>query len=196
MGSQGHSQKNLSGGYTHYDSNGRKIGESRPNMAGGFTDYDKYGHKIGSSNPNMAGGFSHYDARGHKTGQSNPNMAGGYNHYDSHGRKTGSSNPNWTGGYNNYSGQSGDGCYIATCVYGSYDCSEVWTLRRFRDRFLAATLVGRLFIKVYYSVSPKLVKVFGNTRWFKTIWKRALDKMVESLHNKGYEDTPYQDPKY
>lgn len=25
------------------------------------------------------------------------------------------------------------GCYVATCVYGSYDCPEVWTLRRFRD---------------------------------------------------------------
>lgn len=25
-------------------------------------------------------------------------------------------------------------CYIATSVYGSYDCPEVWTLRRFRDK--------------------------------------------------------------
>ena len=24
-------------------------------------------------------------------------------------------------------------CYVATAVYGSYDCPEVWTLRRFRD---------------------------------------------------------------
>lgn len=24
------------------------------------------------------------------------------------------------------------GCYIATCVYGSYDCPQVWILRRFR----------------------------------------------------------------
>ncbi len=29
-----------------------------------------------------------------------------------------------------------NGCYIATCVYGSYDCPEVWTLRRFRDDVL------------------------------------------------------------
>ena len=26
-----------------------------------------------------------------------------------------------------------NGCYVATCVYGSYDCPEVWVLRRFRD---------------------------------------------------------------
>ena len=25
------------------------------------------------------------------------------------------------------------GCYVATAVYGSYDCPEVWTLRRYRD---------------------------------------------------------------
>ena len=25
------------------------------------------------------------------------------------------------------------GCYIATCVYGSYDCPQVWILRRYRD---------------------------------------------------------------
>ena len=25
------------------------------------------------------------------------------------------------------------GCYIATSIYGSYDCLEVWTLRRYRD---------------------------------------------------------------
>ncbi len=31
------------------------------------------------------------------------------------------------------------GCYIATCVYGSYDCPQVWTLRRFRDYTLDET---------------------------------------------------------
>ena len=28
------------------------------------------------------------------------------------------------------------GCYVATCVYGSYDCPQVWTLRRYRDDVL------------------------------------------------------------
>jgi len=28
---------------------------------------------------------------------------------------------------------SSAGCYIATAVYGSYNCPEVWTLRRYRD---------------------------------------------------------------
>lgn len=32
---------------------------------------------------------------------------------------------------------SEEGCYVATCVYGSYDCPQVWTLRRYRDYKLA-----------------------------------------------------------
>jgi hypothetical protein len=85
------------------------------------------------------------------------------------------------------------GCYVATSVYGSYNCPEVWTLRRFRDNTLDATWYGRAFIKTYYAVSPILVKWFGETRWFKKMWKKPLDRMVESLQEKGVESTPYQD---
>ena len=40
------------------------------------------------------------------------------------------------------------GCYIATCVYNSYDCPEVWTLRRFRDEYLEKYYLGRLFFAI------------------------------------------------
>lgn len=53
------------------------------------------------------------------------------------------------------------GCYIATCVYGSYDCPQVWILRRFRNYILDKTWYGRVFVKSYYMVSPILVKRFG-----------------------------------
>ena len=88
------------------------------------------------------------------------------------------------------------GCYVATAVYGSYDCPEVWTLRRFRDYNLATTFFGRLFIMLYYAISPTLVKWFGDTKWFKRMWKSALDKMVEKLEQKGYESTPYEDKNW
>lgn len=87
----------------------------------------------------------------------------------------------------------GGGCYVATCVYGSYDCSQVWTLRRFRDNTLGSTWYGRLFIKTYYAVSPTLVKWFGKTSWFKNMWKPVLDKMVSRLQSEGVESTPYED---
>ncbi len=88
------------------------------------------------------------------------------------------------------------GCYVATCVYGSYDCPQVWTLRRFRDYTLAETWYGRLFIHTYYAISPTIVKLFGNTKWFKRMWKGKLDKLVTKLQNEGVENTPYQDREW
>ena len=65
------------------------------------------------------------------------------------------------------------GCYIATAVYGSYDCPQVWTLRRFRDHTLAASWYGRTFLPAYYAVSPTLVKWFGRTGWWQDSGTRA-----------------------
>lgn len=89
--------------------------------------------------------------------------------------------------------ESNEGCYIATAVYGSYDCPQVWTLRRFRDYTLAATWYGRVFIRTYYAISPTLVKWFGHTDWFKKLWKYRLDCMVSSLNANGVENSPYED---
>ena len=89
--------------------------------------------------------------------------------------------------------QASGGCYVATAVYGSYDCSQVWTLRRFRDYTLAETWYGRAFIRTYYAISPTLVKWFGHTEWFKKMWKGKLDRMVANLNAEGVEDTPYED---
>ncbi len=91
---------------------------------------------------------------------------------------------------------SSGGCYVATAVYGSYDCPEVWTLRRFRDFTLAKSVFGRLFIRTYYAISPTLVKWFGETKWFKNLWKPVLDKMVAKLNAGGFEDTPYEDKNW
>ena len=88
---------------------------------------------------------------------------------------------------------SSGGCYIATAVYGSYDCPEVWTLRRYRDYKLAKTIYGRAFIKIYYAISPILVKYFGDTKLFKKLWKKRLDVMVHTLQLDGFESTPYRD---
>lgn len=86
-------------------------------------------------------------------------------------------------------------CYIATCVYDSYDCPQVWTLRRFRDQILDTTWYGKLFIKAYYATSPTIVKWFGQTKWFKNFWKSRLDAFAKKLNEKGFADTPYTDKK-
>lgn len=92
--------------------------------------------------------------------------------------------------------ESKNGCYVATCVYGSYDCPQVWTLRRFRDNTLGSTWYGRAFIRTYYTISPMIVKWFGNTAWFKKMWRGTLDRMVKKLEANGVENTPYKDKKW
>lgn len=89
--------------------------------------------------------------------------------------------------------KSSGGCYVATCVYGSYDCPEVWTLRRFCDDILSKNFFGRLFIKCYYAVSPTEVKLFGGYMWFHKLFKLSLDKLVAELQDKGVENTSYSD---
>jgi len=85
------------------------------------------------------------------------------------------------------------GCYVATAVYGSYDCPEVWTLRRYRDNILDSTWYGRLFIKIYYTISPTLVKWFGSTEWFRNLFLAPLNRWVTRLNQRGFENTPYED---
>lgn len=102
-------------------------------------------------------------------------------------------NSSYTGTNSNSMIGERSGCYVATAVYGSYDCPEVWTLRRFRDYSLAQNWCGRVFIKVYYAVSPTLVKWFGRTAWFNKLWRGPLDKLVSRLKAEGYDDSPYND---
>lgn len=98
--------------------------------------------------------------------------------------------------YGTSTSSNNGGCYVATAVYGSYNCPQVWTLRRYRDNTLAKTWYGRAFIHSYYAVSPTLVKWFGQTEWFKALWKPRLDKMVQRLNDEGIKNTPYNDKQW
>lgn len=112
------------------------------------------------------------------------------------GNKIHEKDPNFTVDISEPKQASSGGCYVATCVYGSYDCPQVWTLRRYRDDTLGSTWYGRAFIRTYYTISPSLVKWFGDTRWFKKLWKGKLDRMVNKLQSNGVEDTPYEDKEW
>ena len=91
-------------------------------------------------------------------------------------------------------GKGGKGCcYVATCVYGSYDCPEVWTLRRFRDDVLSRGHFGRLFIRLYYATGPKIVKCMGSKKWFNDLSKPLLNKIVCRLQKTGISGEPYDD---
>ncbi len=98
-----------------------------------------------------------------------------------------------TSAYKNNKIRSSGGCYIATAVYGSYDCPQVWTLRRYRDIKLASTWYGRIFISLYYAISPTLVEWLGDSAWFKKLWRKYLDSKITELKLQGFEDLPYID---
>ena len=73
------------------------------------------------------------------------------------------------------------GCYVATAVYGSYNCPEVIILRRYRDNVLSTTYFGRAFIRAYYTISPVIVQLFGKNAWFNNLCKPMLDKLINRL---------------
>lgn len=83
------------------------------------------------------------------------------------------------------------GCFIATAIYGSYDCPEVWVLRRFRDSTLANSTFGKLFIQVYYAISPPLLRVLGSLG--KPLFRAPVNALVRALERKGYSSDPYYD---
>lgn len=147
----------------------------------------------------LSDNYTIYDSSGKKVGKLENNFFGGYTKYID-GKKVGSldNKMHWEELYKydtfNLDEKEGEsGCYIATAIYKSYDCPEVWTLRRYRDYFLYKKRLGRIFIKIYYAISPIFVKLFGKTKLFNKFFKYYLDKKVNRLIIKGYDNTPYSD---
>lgn len=79
------------------------------------------------------------------------------------------------------SSSSSGGCYIATMAYGSYEHPQVIELRKFRDEILASTFIGRLFIKTYYLISPKLVEKLKNKKGINAIIRKTLNQFIKLI---------------
>ena len=73
------------------------------------------------------------------------------------------------------------GCYIATMAYGSYEHPQVVILRKFRDDILLNYLLGKLFVKLYYFTSPKIVYLLRNKILLNRIIRNILDKFIEKI---------------
>jgi hypothetical protein len=73
------------------------------------------------------------------------------------------------------------GCYIATAVYGSYDAPNVLVLRRFRDEVLLNSAIGKMFVGLYYRLSPALAKRLSSMKRLNAALKLILDKLVDFL---------------
>jgi hypothetical protein len=101
-----------------------------------------------------------------------------------HSSSTSYSGNTYAAGSSDSAGSTRGGCYIATAVYGSYDAPEVLTLRRFRDETLAASAVGRAFIRAYYRVSPGLASRLRSMPRLNALARSWLDRFTAFLDDR------------
>lgn len=87
--------------------------------------------------------------------------------------------------YTSSTPKKSEGCYIATMAYGDYNHPQVMVLRRFRDEMLLSSATGRLFVKFYYWISPKLVRVLSGHERINLAIRHILDFFVDYLNRKA-----------
>ncbi len=79
------------------------------------------------------------------------------------------------------SSSSSGGCYIATMAYGNYNHPQVLILRSFRDEKLSKHMLGRGFIRMYYAISPHLVRILKDSHNINRIIRNILDELVKKV---------------
>jgi len=78
----------------------------------------------------------------------------------------------------NRSGGGGGRCTIATAAYGSYLDPHVKVLREFRDEYLLTNPVGRVFVHIYYRVSPPVAGLISRHESLRAITRWLLTPLV------------------
>lgn len=74
------------------------------------------------------------------------------------------------------------GCYIATLCYGNEFAPEVILLKNYRDNVLSKTLMGRMFISIYYSISPWVAQKLRKADTLNNIIrKKVLDNIIKII---------------
>ena len=73
------------------------------------------------------------------------------------------------------------GCFIATAVYGDYDCFQVMQLRSFRDIHLETNFIGRVFVRAYYKISPPIADWLLEQPWLAGKIRLVLNSIVKLL---------------
>ena len=73
------------------------------------------------------------------------------------------------------------GCFIATAAYGTPFSEEINILRHWRDVSLKSNFLGRLFIKVYYTLSPPIANFIRTRKNLKYVVRSILNPYVRLL---------------
>ena len=74
-----------------------------------------------------------------------------------------------------------DACFIATAAYGSLMANDVEPLRAFRDTVLRRSVLGELAIETYYTFSPPVAGVIGESEILRATARDALAPLVGTL---------------
>ena len=73
-------------------------------------------------------------------------------------------------------------CFVATACYGDFNHPDVMTFRQWRDTSLLNSVLGRLFVETYYTVSPPLANYIGkHPRLASIIRTRLLAPFADKL---------------
>ena len=80
----------------------------------------------------------------------------------------------YTGGGGGDSSSGDGGCFVATAVFGDYDCEEVVKLRYFRDFYLLRSRIGDKFVSLYYKNGPKWAASINDKPFVKNIIRGVL----------------------
>ena len=84
----------------------------------------------------------------------------------------------------------GDGCFIATAVYGSPLANEVMVLREYRDNVLHRSRHGRAFIWAYCQIGPPIAKLISNRSTTKALIRKYLLKpAIKSVQRKDKKES-------
>jgi hypothetical protein len=61
------------------------------------------------------------------------------------------------------------GCFVATAAYGDYNAPEVVYLSTFRDDSLNQSVLGRVFIRAYYAISPRFAAIIVKSNLLRSV---------------------------
>ena len=73
------------------------------------------------------------------------------------------------------------GCLIATAAYGTPLAPEIDVLRRWRDESLLSNALGRLFVRLYYRVSPPVAGFIETRGWLRALVRKLLRPIIRRL---------------
>lgn len=73
--------------------------------------------------------------------------------------------------------QDKSNCFIATACYRDMFSEEVIFFRWYRDNKLNKSVIGKIFIKTYYKISPLFYDILFNNRFLSSKIKFLLDKV-------------------